>query len=145
MSDILKQFVLSAGFGAQLKKKSLKKGCMNDNDEIKCWEDIASTIQNSSEAEKVVAIGGLLIQMRHLMHFLHLWILVGTRYSFALQKIGVSFKECVQRNKLLSNMLDQGGKRSGNEAIEVNLRIACSANVDKFEPSPSFKKTEKRL
>ncbi|KAG8385512.1 hypothetical protein BUALT_Bualt03G0053000 [Buddleja alternifolia] len=77
----------------------------------------------------------------------------GTREShlhIMLQKIEVSFKECVRKNWLFPNILDQNITKAGHEAIEVNSGLACSSvdsprsavcstNSDIWEPSLSFR------
>ncbi|XP_057463459.1 homeobox-DDT domain protein RLT1-like isoform X1 [Actinidia eriantha] len=54
--EILRQFALSAAFGPQLKKKSIKRAGFPDNDETKGCQDIISTLRNGAAAENAVAI-----------------------------------------------------------------------------------------
>ncbi|XAR66503.1 hypothetical protein NMG60_11012770 [Bertholletia excelsa] len=54
--EILRQFALSAGFGPQLKKKSIEQASMPDDDEAKGCEDVVSILRNGSAAENAVAI-----------------------------------------------------------------------------------------
>ncbi|KAA8515215.1 hypothetical protein F0562_018394 [Nyssa sinensis] len=54
--EIFRQFTLSAGFGPQLKKKTIEQTYLLDNDEGKVCQDIVSTLRNGSAAEHAVAI-----------------------------------------------------------------------------------------
>lgn len=54
--EIFRQLALSAGFGPQLRKRSLAMSEMRSNDEAKCGEDVVSTLRNGSAAENAFAI-----------------------------------------------------------------------------------------
>ncbi|KAL5998845.1 hypothetical protein ACLOJK_009793 [Asimina triloba] len=54
--EILRQFALSAGFGPQLKKRSVPRAYFRDDNEGHDGEDIVSTLRNGSAAENAVAI-----------------------------------------------------------------------------------------
>lgn len=67
-----------------------------------------------------------------------------------LQKIEVSFKECVQRNQLFHNNLDYNRNKGVQEVAEGTLGLAgesiespssavCNSNSDILEPSFSFR------
>uniref|UniRef100_A0A5B7A7I4 Homeobox-DDT domain protein RLT1 n=1 Tax=Davidia involucrata TaxID=16924 RepID=A0A5B7A7I4_DAVIN len=65
--EIFRQLALSAGFGPQLKKKTIEQAYLRDNDEGKGCQDIVSTLRNGSAAEHAVAImqeKGLPLQRR---------------------------------------------------------------------------------
>ncbi|KAF7803410.1 homeobox-DDT domain protein RLT1 [Senna tora] len=53
--EIFRQLALSAGFGPQLKKRSVTWSYANDKDEGRSCEDIISTLRNGSAAENAVA------------------------------------------------------------------------------------------
>lgn len=54
--EILRQFALSAGFGPQLKKRSLERAYLRDDNEGHDGEDIVSTLRNGSAAENALAV-----------------------------------------------------------------------------------------
>ncbi|XP_043702863.1 homeobox-DDT domain protein RLT2-like isoform X2 [Telopea speciosissima] len=54
--EILRQFALSAGFGPQLKKRSIGKAYFRDDNEGHDGENIVSTLRNGAAAENAVAI-----------------------------------------------------------------------------------------
>ncbi|XP_075664015.1 homeobox-DDT domain protein RLT1 isoform X2 [Castanea sativa] len=65
--EIFRQLALSAGFGPQLKKRSVRWSYSHENDEGKGCEDIVSTLRNGSAAENAFAImqeKGLLLPRR---------------------------------------------------------------------------------
>ncbi|TKY59218.1 Homeobox protein EgHBX4 [Spatholobus suberectus] len=53
--EIFRQLALSAGYGPQLKKRSISWSYANDKDEGRSYEDIISTLRNGSAAETAVA------------------------------------------------------------------------------------------
>lgn len=54
--EILRQFALSAGFGPQLKKESIERPCLPENDEGKGCEDIVSMLRSGSAAENAATL-----------------------------------------------------------------------------------------
>ncbi|KAF9609028.1 hypothetical protein IFM89_012468 [Coptis chinensis] len=54
--EILRQFALSAGFGPQLKKRSLERTYYREDNEGHDGEDIVSTLRNGTAAENALAI-----------------------------------------------------------------------------------------
>ncbi|XP_058100582.1 homeobox-DDT domain protein RLT2-like isoform X2 [Magnolia sinica] len=54
--EILRQFALSAGFGPQLKKRSVPRAYFRDDNEGHDGEDIVSTLRNGAAAENAVAV-----------------------------------------------------------------------------------------
>ncbi|XP_059439894.1 homeobox-DDT domain protein RLT1 isoform X2 [Corylus avellana] len=65
--EIFRQLALSAGFGPQLKKRSITWSYLHENDEGKGCEDIISTLRNGSAAENAFVImqeKGLLLPRR---------------------------------------------------------------------------------
>ncbi|PRQ29011.1 putative transcription factor & chromatin remodeling DDT family [Rosa chinensis] len=54
--EIFRQLALSAGFGPQLKKRSISWSYLPDNDEGKGCRDVISTLRNGSAAENAFAI-----------------------------------------------------------------------------------------
>ncbi|PON60635.1 Octamer-binding transcription factor [Trema orientale] len=65
--EIFRQLALSAGFGPQLKKRSIAWSYLPDNDEGKSCQDVISTLRSGSAAENAFAImqeKGLLLPRR---------------------------------------------------------------------------------
>ncbi|KAF8409189.1 hypothetical protein HHK36_005263 [Tetracentron sinense] len=54
--EILRQFALSAGFGPQLKKRSIERAYFRDDNEGNDGEDIVSTLRNGTAAENAVTM-----------------------------------------------------------------------------------------
>ncbi|OVA11509.1 Homeobox domain [Macleaya cordata] len=54
--EVLRQFALSAGFGPQLKKRSLEQAFFRDDNEGHDGEDIVSTLRNGAAAENAAAV-----------------------------------------------------------------------------------------
>ncbi|XP_077212458.1 homeobox-DDT domain protein RLT2-like [Tasmannia lanceolata] len=54
--EILRQFALSAGFGPQLKKRSVERAYYRDDNEGQDGEDIISTLRNGAAAESAAAV-----------------------------------------------------------------------------------------
>ncbi|KAJ4981059.1 hypothetical protein NE237_031896 [Protea cynaroides] len=54
--EILRQFALSAGFGPQLKKRSIRKAYFRDDNEGHDCEDVVCTLRNGAAAETAAAI-----------------------------------------------------------------------------------------